>query len=121
MKWIEVIDNFTFRLIRSDDDEYEIWAIKNIEDNNFHLRYKSNKNRDTCDLTLYKFDYVNKDTGWLLPPSSNYKQFSEIIDIARSLPQEQKKTMSAKCRKHAEENFTKEKMISEYEKIYQSL
>jgi len=58
-------------------------------------------------------DWIVKKTG--------IEGFSEAIERIYSMPEKEYRQMRKNCRDHVEKNFTIEKMIKEYEKVYQKI
>ena len=46
---------------------------------------------------------------------------SEAVNKIYDMPESDYLKMRGKCRKHVEEKFTAEKMVADYEKIYQKI
>ncbi len=62
----------------------------------------------------------NEKTGFLVN-SENAKELAEKIKYVLSLPREERKRIGENARKTAEEKFSLEKMIEEYEKLYNEI
>ncbi|MEA2092654.1 MAG: glycosyltransferase family 4 protein, partial [Patescibacteria group bacterium] len=59
-------------------------------------------------------------TGFIVKPKDS-KALAEKIDYVLSLPEEEKKRITENARKSVEERFSVEKMVGEYEKLYEEL
>ncbi len=59
-------------------------------------------------------------TGFICPPDDIDCMVKKIKEIYE-MPEEKYRTMRRACRKHVEENFTVEKMVDGYEKVYQKV
>lgn len=62
---------------------------------------------------LIRGDYIIKKTG--------VEGLKEAIERIYEMPKEEYIKMRRACRKHVEDNFTSEKMVEEYEKVYDKL
>ncbi len=58
-------------------------------------------------------DWIVKKTG--------IEGLSEAVERIYNMPEDQYRQMRRNCRKHIETNFTVERMVNDYEKIYQEL
>jgi len=58
-------------------------------------------------------DFIIKKTG--------IEGLCEAVERIYSMPEEQYRKMRKACREHVEKNFTVEKMVDEYEKIYKEI
>lgn len=59
-------------------------------------------------------------TGFICPPGDTDYMIKKVKDIYE-MPEEQYRAMRYACRKRVEENFTVEKMIDGYEKVYKKV
>jgi glycosyltransferase involved in cell wall biosynthesis len=73
------------------------------------------------------------ETGFIINPSDTDKRgdwiikktgiegLCEAVEKIYTMPEEQYKAMRKACREHVEKNFTVERMVDEYEKVYQNI
>lgn len=58
-------------------------------------------------------DFIIKKTG--------FEGLCEAVEKIYSIPEDQYRQMRRNCRAHVEKNFTVERMVNEYEKVYQKI
>ncbi len=73
------------------------------------------------------------ETGFIVNPSDNdirgnwiikktgIEGLCQAVERIYSMPENEYRQMRYNCRKHVEQNFTAEKMVDEYEKVYQEI
>jgi len=61
------------------------------------------------------------ETGYVVNPAEGVHGYVKAIKKLNSLSKVDYKKMCSNCRKHVEENFTVEKMVDNYEKVYQKV
>lgn len=60
------------------------------------------------------------ETGYIIKPN-DIKGMVRAVKKIYSMPKGEYEIMRLNCRKHVEKNFTIEKMVDNYEKVYQKI
>ena len=63
---------------------------------------------------------IDRVTGFIVPPNDT-KAMGKAAEQINQMSQEEYQKMRQACRRHVEENFTVEKMVDQYEKVYQKV
>jgi glycosyltransferase involved in cell wall biosynthesis len=60
---------------------------------------------------------INNKTGFVIP-KGNQLEMIKAINLLQKMPKENYLKMKKNCRRHVEENYSLDKMVIEYEKVY---
>src|SRR3989344_964955 len=69
---------------------------------------------------IVNFSEENKRGNWIVK-KTGIEGLQEAVEKIYSMPEDQYRQMRKNCRAHVEKNFTVDRMVNEYEKVFQQL